>query len=117
MEPTPTVPADSAPDAPAETSAPVGKIEHALVVARARIDQAEARARAQVREAIDRVLRAARDTVRAGLHLPSQAEIEALIARVEELDRRLAALSVPPPAAEPPAADEAPRSRKKKNGR
>jgi hypothetical protein len=66
----------------------------------------------QIRAALDRFLQSARAKVRAGLNLPSQAEIEALIARVEELDRKLSALSTPVPA--PAPEPEAPK--KKKNG-
>jgi hypothetical protein len=47
----------------------------------------------QIRAALDRLLQGARERVRTGLNLPSHAEIEALIARVEALDLKLAALS------------------------
>jgi hypothetical protein len=66
----------------------------------------------RIRESLDRLLRDARERVRAGLNLPSKAEIEALIARVEELDRKLAELSKPAPAPAP----EPETPKKKKNG-
>ncbi len=100
------------------------RVKNGLVVVRRRLETAEQRITgvpAQLRESLDRLLRGARERIRTSLNLPSQAEIEALIARVEELDRKLAALSAQPaaaPAAEEPKAEAKVEGKgKKKNGK
>ncbi|HTM19222.1 MAG TPA: hypothetical protein VL172_01900 [Kofleriaceae bacterium] len=116
-EATATPATESSPPPPA-ASAVSERVKNSLVVVRRRIDAAEGQLRAvpaQIRENLDKLLRAARDRVRAGLHLPSQAEIEALMARVEELDRKLGMLAAAQAAA---ADDDKPADKpKKKNGR
>lgn len=73
------------------------KIKSSLALVQSRVTAVEQRARAQwvgiptqLRDAVDQVaLR-----VRAALDLPTRAELEELIARVEQLDRQLAELQV-----------------------
>jgi hypothetical protein len=116
-------------DTSAETPAPppvdvpsaavTDRVKNGLVVVRRRLDAAEARivsVPAQIRESLDKLVRSARERVRSSLNLPSQAEIEALIARVEELDRKLAALTAQPAPAEAAPTSE-PDKKKKKNGK
>src|SRR3990172_8327988 len=125
-QPPPEVPPPAAPDHLTD------RVKNGLVVVRRRLETAEQRARAHIggvpaqlragpaplRGRLDRPLRRARERVRTSLNLPSQAEIEALIARVEELDRKLAALGrhavIERPAAQPaPPAEPAPESKNK----
>ncbi len=98
------------------------RVKNGLVVVRRRLETAEQRITgvpAQLRESFDRLLRGARERIRTSLNLPSQAEIEALIARVEELDRKLAALSAQPaPAVEESKVETKGEGKgKKKNGK
>ena len=123
-QPSPEVPPPAAPDHLTD------RVKNGLVVVRRRLETAEQRARAQIggvpaqlravpaqlRESLDRLLRSARERVRTGLNLPSHAEIEALIARVEELDRKLAALTRQT-VVEAPAAEAAPSAEGRNKGK
>ncbi len=75
------------------------RIRTSLALAQTRITAVPARARAQwdelpaqLRETLDKVLTGARDRLRDALDLPSRDELASLMARVEELDARLANL-------------------------
>jgi hypothetical protein len=77
---------------PAKLSA---RIRNSLALAQTRLEAVESRARTQwgelpqqMRAALDRVL----DRVRTTLDVPSRSEVGDLLARIEELDRKLGAL-------------------------
>ncbi len=90
---------DTETPAAATDPAITARIRTSLALAQTRITSVPARARAQweglpsqLRDTLDKVLTGARDRLRGALDLPSRDELATLIARVEELDRRLANL-------------------------
>lgn len=109
------------------------RLRNSLALVQTRITNVEAQARAkwinlpvqlrqlpdQLRDSARRVVQAASSRVRASLDLPSSAEVQDLLARVEELDRRLRELQGESVAVEADPSKPAKRTssaRKKTNG-
>lgn len=104
-------------ETPAEATDPAltSRIRTSLALAQTRITAVPARARAQwdelpaqLRDTLDKVLTGARDRLRTALDLPSRDELATLMARVEELDARLANLQ----ATEAEVVDSKPKSKR-----